>query len=157
MEEKVPADMTYKEWENKFVVDVDNDIDYMSNSFRPRYGKAKEVYIDKIKMIVRPVKNSSFEMLTDTSNPRNKAVRLAEKIFREIQKELPETFEMPKIAVVDFKKQGLNKNAIGDYHQNFGTLFINKSSQYTEIVAECFSVKENNIVARGIIQILEEV
>ena len=34
MEEKVPADMTYKEWENKFVVDVDNDIDYMSNSFR---------------------------------------------------------------------------------------------------------------------------
>lgn len=244
--EKVPADMTYKEWEDKFVVDVDNDIDYMSNSFRPRYGKAKEVYIDKIKMIVRPVKNSSFEMLTDTSNPRNKAVRLAEKIFREIQKELPETFEMPKIAVVDFKKQGLNKNAIGGYHQNSGTLFINskydtkqnilefvnknqgyfantteyapylhelghkyyydsivklatgknicyseakrmidysigryiddscrydelenkisgyadfgyKSSQYTEIVAECFSVKGNNIVARGIIQILEEV
>lgn len=97
--------MTYKEWENKFVVDVDNDIDYMSNSFRPRYGKAKEVYIDKIKMIVRPVKNSSFEMLTDTSNPRNKAVRLAEKIFREIQKELPETFEMPKIAVVDLKSK----------------------------------------------------
>ena len=51
----------------------------------------------------------------------------------------------------------MNKNAIGGYHQNSGTLFINKSSQYTEIVTECFSVKENNIVTRGIIQILEEV
>lgn len=118
----VPADMTYKEWKGAF---VDGNIDYMSNSFRPQYGKEKEIQIDKLKMNVRPVKNSSFEMLTDTDNPKNKAVRLTEKMFKEIQKELPETFKMPKIVVVDFEKQGLKNNAIGGYLQSSGMLFIN--------------------------------
>ena len=156
---------------------------------------------------------------------------------------MPETFEMPQIAVVDFEKQGLNNNAIGGYLQSSGMLFINSkydtkqkilefinknkgffannteyapflhelghkfyydvirtiektrkisysearrkvdyvidryidnnckdelknkvsgyvnvgymSGQYTEVVAECFSVKGDNIVARDIVRILK--
>ena len=54
-----------------------------------------------------PVSNSKFDMLTDTQNSRSKAVRLAEKMFTDIRNELPETFELPQIAVVDFEKQNL--------------------------------------------------
>ena len=67
-------------------------------------------------------------MVTDTENQRNKAVRLAEKTFEKIQKDLPETFRLPKIAVVDFEKQGLNANAIGGYHEKTETLYINEKS-----------------------------
>lgn len=102
-----------------------DDMAYMSNSFRPRYGVEKQVQIDKINMNLKQVSNSSFDMLADTDDPKNKAVRLTEKMFKDIQKELPETFEMPQIAVVDFEKQGLNNNAIGGYLQSPGMLFIN--------------------------------
>lgn len=118
----VPANMTYREWEAQF---VNASPDYMSNSFRPHYGNEKEIQIDKLKMNVRPVSNSKFDMLTDTQNPRSKAVRLAEKMFTDIKNELPETFELPQIAVVDFEKQNLNANAIGGYHRSSGILFIN--------------------------------
>ena len=56
-------------------------------------------------MRVRPVNNSGFDMVTDTDNPRNKAVRLAEKMLKKVQTDLPDSFEMPPVAVVDFEKQ----------------------------------------------------
>lgn len=118
----VPANMTYREWEKQFVT---TSPDYMSNSFRPNYGNEKEIQIDKLRMNVRTVSNSKFNMLTDTQNPRSKAVRLAEKMFTDIRNKLPETFELPQIAVVDFDKHNLNTNAIGGYHQGSGILFIN--------------------------------
>ena len=92
-------------------------VEYMSNSFRPHYGDKQTLRVESIAMDVREVRNSSFDMVTDTENQRNKAVRLAEKTFEKIQKDLPETFRLPKIAVVDFEKQGLNANAIGGYHE----------------------------------------
>lgn len=100
-------------------------MNYMSNSFRPRYGQEKELQISQVKMRVRPVNNSSFDMVTDTDNPRNKAVRLAEKMIKKVQTDLPDSFEMPSVAVVDFEKQGLNANAIGGFHEASGRLFIN--------------------------------
>lgn len=118
----VPANMTYREWEKQFVT---TSPDYMSNSFRPNYGNEKEIQIDKLRMNVRTVSNSKFNMLTDTQNPKSKAVKLAEKMFTDIRNKLPETFELPQIAVVDFDKHNLNTNAIGGYHQGSGILFIN--------------------------------
>lgn len=100
-------------------------MNYMSNSFRPRYGQEKELQISQVKMRVRPVNNSSFDMVTDTDNPRNKAVRLAEKMLKKVQTDLPDSFEMPPVAVVAFEKQGLNANAIGGFHEASGRLFIN--------------------------------
>lgn len=100
-------------------------MNYMSNSFRPRYGQEQELQISQVKMRVRPVNNSSFDMVTDTDNPRNKAVRLAEKMLKKVQTDLPDLFEMPPVAVVDFEKQGLNANAIGGFHEASGRLFIN--------------------------------
>ena len=75
-------------------------------------------------MRVRPVNNSRFDMVTDTDNPRNKAVRLAEKMLKKVQTDLPDSFEMPPVAVVDYEKQGLNANAIGGFHEASGRLFI---------------------------------
>ena len=73
-------------------------------------------------------------MLADTDDPKNKAVRLTEKMFKDIQKDLPETFEMPQIAVVDFEKQGLNNNAMGGYLQSSGMLFINSKYDTKKIL-----------------------
>ena len=85
---------------------------------------------------VRPVNNSSFDMVTDTDNPRNKAVRLAEKMLKKVQTDLPDSFEMPPVAVVDFEKQGLNVNAIGGYHEKTGMLFINSVFDTKEKILE---------------------
>lgn len=111
-------------------------MNYMSNSFRPRYGQEKELQISQVKMRVRPVNNSSFDMVTDTDNPRNKAVRLAEKMLKKVQTDLPDSFEMPPVAVVDFEKQGLNANAIGGYHEKTGMLFINSVFDTKEKILE---------------------
>lgn len=101
-------------------------VDYMSNSFRPEYGEYNNITLDLIDIPVKRVKNSMFDMVTDTWNGRrNKAVRLAEKSFRDIQKTLSENFEMPTISLVDFEKHGINVNAIGGYHRKSGILFIN--------------------------------
>lgn len=119
------------------------DMAYMLNSFRPRYGIEKQVQIDKINMNLKQVSNSSFDMLADTDNPKNKAVRLTEKMFKDIQKELSETFEMPQIAVVDFEKQGLNNNAIGGYLQSSGMLFINSKYDTKQKILEFVNKKRD--------------
>ena len=50
---------------------------------------------------------------------------MAEKSLQKIQDGLPKGFEMPTIAIVDFEKHSLNVNAIGGYHSESGTLYIN--------------------------------
>lgn len=72
------------------------------------------------------VENSSFRLLADTvETRRSKAVRLVEKNLKKIQNLLPDDFEMPQIAVVDFARHNLNANAIGGYHAQSGIMFIN--------------------------------
>lgn len=101
-------------------------VDYMSNSFRPKYVKHDDLTIALNAIKVKKVLNSQFDMVTDIENSkRNKAVRLAEKILQNIQKKLPDDFEIPTIAVVDFEKHGLNADAIGGYHKISGVLYIN--------------------------------
>ena len=130
---------SYKAWkeekhENGFIEKVagklsstkENKLNYMSNSFRPKYGKETTVKVGKTEMNLQSVDNSSFDMVTDAVSTKDKSVRLTEKMLRKIQKDLPESLEMPKVAVADFKKQGLNVDAIGGYDDTTKTLFINR-------------------------------
>lgn len=103
-----------------------DDIDYMSNSFRPKYGKETIDKVGKIKIPVKKVENSQFEIYTDIENtPKNKAVRLTEKNMRNVANQLPKDFEMPKIVVIDFDKYNLNTDAIGGYRKETNTMYIN--------------------------------
>lgn len=104
-------------------------VDYMSKSFRPDYSDSTPISFstsDEIKNIeVKKVNNSQFDMVTDNANRRNKAVRLAEKNLKAVKKMLPEGYVMPKVAVVDFDKCGLNVQAIGGYDKETGILYLN--------------------------------
>lgn len=106
-----------------------NGVDYMSKSFRPDYSDSTPISFstaDGIKNIeVKKVTNSQFDMVTDNANRRNKAVRLAEKNLKAVKKMLPEDYVMPKVAVVDFDKCGLNVQAIGGYDKETGILYLN--------------------------------
>ena len=106
-----------------------NGVDYMSKSFRPDYSDSTPISFstfDGIKNIeVKKVTNSQFDMVTDNANRRNKAVRLAEKNLKAVKKMLPEGYVMPKVAVVDFDKCGLNVQAIGGYDKETGILYLN--------------------------------
>lgn len=109
------------------------DIDYMSNSFRPQYSEqVSNISIGDISITTKQVENSEFNLITDvTEDKRSKAVRLTEKNLKEVQKFLPDNFEFPQVAVVNFEKQGLNVNAIGGYDPQNNTMFINSKYDTT--------------------------
>ena len=84
------------------------EMSYMSNSFRPEFGEATELGVGAVTIPVKQVKNSRFNLFSDDTNRKSKAVRLTEKMLRQIQENLPSGFQMPKIAVVDFNIYGIN-------------------------------------------------
>ena len=101
------------------------EFNLMSNSFRPKYSdKTTAISIDKILISTKAVKNSSFNIITDVdATKRDKAVRLAEKLLSEIKNELPQGYEIPQVAVIDFDRYNLGTKAIAGYHD--GILFLN--------------------------------
>ena len=102
-----------------------DDIDYMSK-FNPTFSDEKVLTTGNLSIRTKTVSNSKFKMFTDIDADRkNKAVRLTEKNLIAVQKFLPEGFEMPSIAVVDFNKHKLNAYAIGGYDKNTGIMYIN--------------------------------
>lgn len=102
-----------------------DDIDYMSK-FNPTFSDEKVLTTGNLSIRTKTVSNSKFKMFTDIDADRkNKAVRLTEKNLIAVQKSLPENFEMPSIAVVDFNKHKLNTYAIGGYDKNTGIMYIN--------------------------------
>lgn len=77
--------------------------------------------------------------MTDTNNTRkDKAVRIVEKTMRKVEKQLPEGFEIPQIAVIGFEKHGIgvHKDAIGGYDPHTGIMFINSKYDTKEKILE---------------------
>ena len=106
---------------------INSELDYMSNSIRLKYGSEESsVSLGKLEIPVYRVTNSNFEMYV-AANEKSKshAVRLCEKYFRVIQSKLPSDFGMPKIVVLDFEKYGINSDAIGGYHRETDSIFMN--------------------------------
>lgn len=99
--------------------------DYMSR-FTPKYSDQATLTSGNIHMNVKKVANSRYQMYADADADRkNKAVRLTEKTLSAIQPELPEGFQIPKVAVVDFQKHRLNPNAIAGYDKITDTMYMN--------------------------------
>ena len=115
-------------------------IEYMSR-FTPRYSDQTTFTSGKVHIKVKRVANSHYQMYTDVDADRkNKAVRLTEKALLAIQPELPEGFQIPKIAVVDFQKHRLNpsenKIAIAGYDKITNTMYVNNIYDSSEKVLE---------------------
>ena len=122
--------------EKNVAKDQSESVQYMSNSFRPRYGKEGQIPTGVANINVYKVENSEFDIVADTNNKRSMAVRLTEKNLRRIQKYLPEGFELPKIAVVDFKSNRLSPTAIGGYSESTGIMYINSKYDTNEKIFE---------------------
>ena len=122
--------------EKNVAKDQSEFVQYMSNSFRPRYGKEGQIPTGVANINVYKVENSEFDIVADTNNKRSMAVRLTEKNLRRIQKYLPEGFELPKIAVVDFKSNRLSPTAIGGYSESTGIMYINSKYDTNEKIFE---------------------
>lgn len=120
------------------------DISYMSNSFRPVYSnKNTNFQIENILINTKKVENSHFNLFTDIEETRkSKAVRLAEKNLRAIQKLLPNDFEMPPVAVINFDNYKINSNAIGGFHSKTGVMYINNKYDSPEKILEFVNKNE---------------
>jgi hypothetical protein len=118
------------------------EMSYMSNSFRPEFGEATELGVGAVTIPVKRVKNSRFNLFSDDTNRKSKAVRLTEKMLRKIQEDLPSGFQMPKIAVVDFNKYGINPRAIGGYQSSSGIFYMNSKYNTKEKILDFVNGKE---------------
>lgn len=139
---EIPADTSYEEWKEKYLkakAEASSDTqgtDYMSSSFRPKYGTATTIKAGKNELVVRPVTNIEFNLVTDVTSRRDKAVRLAESLISEAKKKLPSGFELPRVAVVNFEKHGLNTAAIGGYDKETGIMYLNSKYNTREKILE---------------------
>lgn len=110
--------------------------DYMSR-FTPKYSDQTTLTSGNVHMSVKKVANSRYQMYADTDAGRkNKAVRLTEKTLSTIQPELPEGFQIPKVAVVDFRQRHLNPNAIAGYDKITDIMYMNSSYDSSEKISE---------------------
>lgn len=105
--------------------ETSKNIQYMSNTVKPKFGTTSKVNVEDKKITLKKVTNSKFEMYTDlNATNRNMSIRLAEKHLTKIADNLPDGITVPKVAVVDFKKNGLGE-AIAGYHKESDTLYVN--------------------------------
>ena len=110
--------------------------DYMSR-FTPKYSDQTTLTSGNVHMNVKKVANSRYQMYADADADRkNKAVRLTEKTLSAIQPELPEGFQVPKVAVVDFRQHHLNPNAIAGYDKITDTMYMNSIYDSSEKISE---------------------
>ena len=112
-------------------------VDYMSNSFRPEYSPSKPIKYNNHQIDVKKVENSNFDIVTDVdSTRRDKAVRFVGNLLDSVSSKMPVKIELPKIAVVDFKKHSFGVDAIGGYDRTTGVLYINsKYNTTSKIIA----------------------
>ena len=127
--------------------EITDNIDFMSNSYRPTFSDSKPISFNKGNELayipVKKVSNSKFNMVTDIDvSRRNKAVRLTENLLTEIKGELLEDFELPQIAIIDFDKHGLGTDAIGGYDKNTGILYINSKYNTIEKIKKYVTAQE---------------
>lgn len=107
---------------------MQDSVDYMSNSFKPKMSsKNFELKIDNQTLQLKKIENSKFDLYTDEPDDKKQmAVRNTEKLLTQAISKMPAKVDMPKVAVVDFERNGLNSNAIAGFHAESNTLFVNR-------------------------------
>lgn len=101
----IKKSMSYEDWEKA------NNINYMSNSFRPTFGKISDVKVTGLKdnISIKKVENSEFNLWTDLSETkRSMPIKICEKVLKQIKPTLPKILDIPQIVLVDFEKYNFN-------------------------------------------------
>ena len=113
------------------VVHVGNDQDAMSNSFRPRFGKRTSEVItgSSASIKLKRVENSQAGVWAeDTLGEKELAIRVIEKIMREVKKQLGSIYT-PDVGVIDFAAHFNKRYAdeVAVYDKSSGMIFFNKA------------------------------
>ncbi|WP_066677874.1 hypothetical protein ACT1UF_05615 [Clostridium septicum] len=117
--------------------------DYMSSRFVPQFGEEREFKLGNLSINEKRVSNSRFNMWTDIdATKKNKAVRLYEKKLKNIKSGLPAWFELPRVSIINFEKNGLPQNAIGGYKREVNTVFINSKYDTDSKISKYLKSKE---------------
>ena len=131
---------------------LSGNISYMSKSFRPVFSDTSSISFTTGNAItneiqVKRVINSKFNIVTDVSaTRRDGAVRMVEKQLSTLSENIPEHFDVPLIAIVDFESNGLNPFAIGGYDKTTDILYINRKYDSADKILE-FVNSEVNLFA----------
>lgn len=116
---------TWEAKKNFQATSLSDDLDYMA-SFVPEFEETQKVKAIETDLQIKRVKNSRFSLWVEISLGRkNGAISIMERYMRQIQPTLPEDFEIPKMAVIDFDKHKWNPKAISGYDRVSGILFFN--------------------------------
>ena len=116
---------TWEAKKNFQAISLSDDLNYMA-SFVPEFEKTQKVKAIEMDLQIKRVKNSRFSLWVEISPGRkNGAISIMERYMRQIQPTLPEDFEIPKMAVIDFDKHKWNPKAIAGYDRVSGILFFN--------------------------------
>ena len=116
---------TWEAKKNFQAISLSDDLDYMA-SFVPEFEEIQKVKAVETDLQIKKVKNSRFSLWVESSLGRkNGAISIMERYMRQIQPTLPEDFEIPKMAVIDFDKHKWDPKAIAGYDRISGILFFN--------------------------------
>lgn len=140
-----------------------DDFEFMSNSFRPKFGKTRDLTgnfgTDKVPrneiLKLKYVQNSEFDLYVDDDfSKRTKAIRLVEKNLRALKEELPVgIMRMPKVIVMDFEKYGIGKDVIAAYHKELECIFINSRYDTVEKVQKFLEKKKGFFASTDILSL----
>ena len=113
------------------IVHIGNNQDAMSNSFRPRFGKRTSEVVagSSVSIKLKKVENSQTGVWAeDTLGEKELAIRVIEKIMREVKKQLGPVYT-PDIGVIDFAAHFGEKygSEVAAYDKNSGMIFFNKN------------------------------
>lgn len=116
-------------------------MDYMSHTFKPQISTvASDLEIGAgdvaIKIRTNRVKNSQFIMWADKKlTRRDTAIRVYEKLLRDVKKKLPVGYKFPQIVITDIAEK-MGTDAIGGFDSITGRLVLSSKYDTEEKILE---------------------
>lgn len=135
--EKVPADMTYKEWEDKFVVSLKDMND--AQEYRPiqRSKDTTDIIRGKKRIVVRNIENSTYKgeiVISDSVKVKPRQMHDTEMLLNKALKLVGEDDNLPKCVIVS--PEEMQALAVCTYKATENILYINSGILNTDKLIE---------------------
>lgn len=127
--EKVPANMTYKEWKDKFVVSLKDMND--TQEYRPiqRSENTTDIIRGKKRIVVRNIENSTYKgeiVISESVKVKPRQMHDTEMLLNKALKLVGEDDNLPKCVIISSEE--MQNNAVCTYKAINNTLYINSGT-----------------------------
>ena len=135
--EKVPANMTYKEWEDKFVVSLKDMND--AQEYRPiqRSENTTDIIRGKKRIVVRNIENSTYKgeiVISESVKVKPRQMHDTEMLLNKALKLVGEEGDLPKCVIVS--PEEMQAHAVCTYKATENILYINSGILNTDKLIE---------------------